>query len=47
MWHGQGSQYSFLRTTIKRVIQDYLLNGTVQRFRGYIDAKRLSKQANA
>lgn len=36
-------QYSFLRATIERVVQDHLLNGTVQRFRDYIDVKRLSK----
>lgn len=36
-------QYSLLRATIERVVQDHLLNGTVQRFRDYIDVKRLSK----
>ena len=34
-------QYSFLRATIERVAQDFVLNGTVQRFRDYIDVKRL------
>jgi energy-coupling factor transporter ATP-binding protein EcfA2 len=34
-------QYSFLRATIERVVQDHFLNGTVQRFRDYIDVKRL------
>ena len=36
-------QYSFLRATIERVVQDFILNGTVQRFRDYIDIKRLDK----
>ena len=36
-------QYSFLRATIERVVQDLVLNGTVQRFRDYIDVKRLKK----
>ncbi len=36
-------QYSFLRATIERVVQDHLLNGTVQRFRDYIDVKRLAE----
>lgn len=36
-------QYSFLRATIERVVQDHFLNGTVQRFKDYIDVKRLSK----
>lgn len=35
-------QYSFLRATIERVVQDQLLNGTVQRFKDYIDVKRLA-----
>jgi len=35
-------QYSFLRATIERVVQDQFLNGTVQRFRDYIDVKRLA-----
>ncbi len=34
-------QYSFLRATIERVAQDFVLNGTVQRFKDYIDVKRL------
>ena len=34
-------QYSFLRATIERVVQDFVLNGTVQRFKVYIDVKRL------
>ncbi|WP_148255310.1 AAA family ATPase [Aidingimonas lacisalsi] len=36
-------QYSLLRATIERVVQDQLLNGTVQRYRDYIDVRRLSK----
>lgn len=36
-------QYSFLRATIERVVQDLILNATVQRFRDYIDVKRLEK----
>lgn len=36
-------QYSFLRATIERVTQDFILNGAVQRFRDYIDVKRLEK----
>jgi hypothetical protein len=36
-------QYSFLRATIERVVQDHLLNGTVQRFRDYIEVKRLTQ----
>lgn len=36
-------QYSFLRATIERVVQDHLLNGTVQRFRDYIEVKRLAE----
>lgn len=36
-------QYSFLRATIERVVQNQFLNGTVQRFRDYIDVKRLVK----
>ena len=36
-------QYSFLRATIERVVQDQLLNGTVQRFRDYIDVKKLAE----
>ena len=34
-------EYSLLRATIERVVQDHFLNGTVQRFRDYIDVKRL------
>ncbi len=36
-------QYSFLRATIERVVQDLMLNATVQRFRDYIEIKRLDK----
>lgn len=36
-------QYSLLRATIERVVQDHLLNGTVQRFRDYIEVKRLAE----
>lgn len=36
-------QYSFLRATIERVVQDLVLNSTVQRFRDYIEVKRLEK----
>lgn len=36
-------QYSFLRATIERVVQDLFLNGTVQRFRDYIEVKRLAE----
>ncbi|MCF6362228.1 MAG: AAA family ATPase [Gammaproteobacteria bacterium] len=36
-------QYSFMRATIERVVQDLFLNSTVQRFRDYIDVKRLGK----
>jgi len=36
-------QYSFLRATIERVVQDLILNATVQRFRDYIEVKRLEK----
>ena len=36
-------QYSFLRATIERVVQDLVLNSTVQRFRDYIDVKKLEK----
>jgi ABC-type dipeptide/oligopeptide/nickel transport system ATPase subunit len=36
-------QYSFLRATIERVTQDFVLNGTVQRFKDYIDVKKLEK----
>lgn len=34
-------QYSFLRATIERVAQDFVLGGTVQRFKDYIDVKKL------
>lgn len=34
-------QYNFLRATIERVVQDFVLNGTVQRFRDYIEVKNL------
>lgn len=34
-------QYSFLRATIERVTQDFVLGGTVQRFKDYIDVKKL------
>jgi energy-coupling factor transporter ATP-binding protein EcfA2 len=36
-------QYSFMRATIERVVQDLFLNGTVQRFRDYIEVKRLAE----
>jgi len=36
-------QYSFLRATIERVVQDFVLNATVQRFKDYIDVKKLEK----
>jgi energy-coupling factor transporter ATP-binding protein EcfA2 len=36
-------QYSFLRATIERVVQDLILNATVQRFRDYIEVKRLKQ----
>lgn len=36
-------QYSFLRATIERVVQDFVLNATVQRFRDYIEIKNLEK----
>jgi ABC-type Mn2+/Zn2+ transport system ATPase subunit len=36
-------QYSFLRATIERAVQDLFLNGTVQRFRDYIEVKRLEQ----
>lgn len=39
--HEMIRQYSFLRATIERVAQDFVLNGTVQRFKDYIDVKRL------
>lgn len=34
--------YSFLRATIERVVQNHVLNGTVQRFRDYIEISRLN-----
>lgn len=34
-------QYSFLRATVERVVQDFVLNATVQRFRDYIEIKNL------
>lgn len=34
-------QYNFLRATIERVVQDFVLNGTVKRFRDYIEVKNL------
>lgn len=36
-------QYSFLRATIERVVQDFVLNATVQRFRDYIEVKNLKR----
>lgn len=36
-------QYNFLRATIERVVQDFVLNATVQRFRDYIEVKNLGK----
>ena len=36
-------QYSHLRATIERYVQDVLLAGTVQRFRDYIQVDRLKK----
>lgn len=36
-------QYSFLRATIERVVQDFVLNATVQRFRDYIEVKNLGR----
>jgi len=36
-------QYSFLRATIERVVQDFVLNATVQRFRDYIAVKNLER----
>ncbi len=36
-------QYSFIRATIERITQDLVLNGTVQRFRDYIEVSRLRK----
>lgn len=36
-------QYSFIRATIERITQDLVLNGTVQRFRDYIEVSKLRK----
>lgn len=36
-------QYSFIRATIERIVQDLALNGTVQRFRDYIEVSKLRK----
>jgi energy-coupling factor transporter ATP-binding protein EcfA2 len=36
-------QYSFLRATIERVVQDFVLNATVQRFHDYINVTKLEK----
>ncbi len=36
-------QYSFLRATIERIVQDHLLNGTVQRFKDHIKVNRLAE----
>ncbi len=36
-------QYSRLRATIERIVQDVTLNATIQRFRDYIEVKRLEK----
>lgn len=36
-------QYSFIRATIERITQDLILNGTVQRFRDYIEVSKLRK----
>jgi ABC-type dipeptide/oligopeptide/nickel transport system ATPase subunit len=36
-------QYSFLRATIERIVQDLVLNGTVQRFRDYIEVNKLKQ----
>lgn len=35
--------YSFLRATIERFVQDIVLNGTVQRYRDYVEVKRLDR----
>ncbi len=35
-------QYSSLRATIERVVQDFILNSTVRRFQDYINVKNLS-----
>jgi len=36
-------EYSFFRATIERIVQDVVLNGTVQRFRDYIEVKKLEQ----
>lgn len=36
-------QYSFLRATIERVVQDFVLNSTVRRFEDYIRVENLDK----
>lgn len=36
-------QYSFLRATIERVVEDFILNGTVQRFNSYINLSKLRR----
>ncbi len=36
-------QYSFIRATIERITQDLVLNGTVQRFRDYIEVSKVRK----
>lgn len=36
-------QYSLLRATIERVVQDFVLNGTVKRFEDYIRVENLKK----
>lgn len=36
-------QYSFLRATIERVVQDVVLNGTIRRFEEYVRVARLEK----
>jgi energy-coupling factor transporter ATP-binding protein EcfA2 len=36
-------QYSFLRATIERVVQDYVLNATVRRFEDYIQVSHLQQ----
>ncbi len=36
-------QYNYMRATIERVVQDLVLNATVQRFRDYVEIKRLEK----
>lgn len=36
-------QYDFLRATIERVVQDFVLNGTIRRFEDYIRVDNLKK----